>query len=235
MKHRLLDRICLLAAVALVGVSATLARAEDKREDGKVEIKFELPTPVFAGTPKAIPPGVNIDPKVMGKKRPAWFAPAGISNLALKKKVTSSDDAPVVGELAQVTDGQKAGTEGNWVELGPGTQWVQIDLEKEQTIYGFLVWHQHQDPRVYRDVIVQVSNDPAFKKDVVTVFNNDNDNSSSLGAGKDFEYFEESVGKLVDCQGEKGEGVKARYVRLYSRGSTGDDQNHYTEVEVWGK
>src|SRR5205809_822628 len=82
-----------------------------------------------------------------------------------------------------VTAGQKEGTEGSWVELGPGVQWVQIDLEKEATIYGILLWHQHADPRVYRDVIVQISNDPEFKKDVVTVFNNDQDNSAGLGAG----------------------------------------------------
>ena len=29
-------------------------------------------------------------------------------------------------------------------------------------------------------------------------------------------------------------GVKGRYVRLWSKGNTSDDQNHYTEVEVWG-
>ena len=30
-------------------------------------------------------------------------------------------------------------------------------------------------------------------------------------------------------------GAKARYVRLYSRGSTASNQNHYTEVAVYGK
>ena len=28
--------------------------------------------------------------------------------------------------------------------------------------------------------------------------------------------------------------MKGRYVRCYSKGSTADDQNHYTEVEVYG-
>jgi hypothetical protein len=28
--------------------------------------------------------------------------------------------------------------------------------------------------------------------------------------------------------------VTGRYVRCYSKGSTADDQNHYTEVEVYG-
>jgi hypothetical protein len=42
-------------------------------------------------------------------------------------------------------------------------------------------------------------------------------------------YFENFKGRLIDAKG-----VKGRYVRLYSNGSTADDQNHYTEVEVYG-
>ena len=32
----------------------------------------------------------------------------------------------------------------------------------------------------------------------------------------------------------QGEPVKARYVRLYSKGNTSNDMNHYVEVEVLG-
>jgi len=42
---------------------------------------------------------------------------------------------------------------------------------------------------------------------VTTVFNNDHDNTSGLGAGKDKEYIETFDGKLFDPKG-----VKARYV-----------------------
>ena len=35
--------------------------------------------------------------------------------------------------------------------------------------------------------------------------------------------------KSVDAKG-----AVARYVRLYSKGSTADEQNHYVEVEVYG-
>jgi len=206
--------------------------AEDKKDD-MVEVKLELPKPVFAGTPKNIPPGTTVQ-KPTGKPRTPLTAPAGATNVALNKKVTSSDSDPVVGKLDLVTDGQKEGTEGSWVELGPGIQWVQVDLAKDTTVYGILLWHQHADPRVYRDVIVQISNDPEFKKDVVTVFNNDQDNSSLMGAGKDYEYFEAAEGKLIDCKLTDPKGVKGRYVRCYSKGSTADDQNHYTEVEVYG-
>jgi hypothetical protein len=64
---------------------------------------------------------------------------------------------------------------------------------------------------------------------VTTVFNNDHDNTSGLGAGRDKEYIETFDGKLFD-----GKGVKARYVRLYSGGNTSNDMNHYVEVEVYG-
>jgi hypothetical protein len=71
--------------------------------------------------------------------------------------------------------------------------------------------------------------DPAFKTGVVTVFNNDHDNSSKLGLGKDKEYIEVAEGKLFDPKGAKG-----RYVRLYSNGNTTNDLTHYVEVEVYG-
>jgi hypothetical protein len=221
------------SAVLGLVLCAGVAGAQEKKDGDKVEVKLELPKMVFAGTPKAIPPNTTVQPPRKGPREPL-LAPAGTKNIALNKKVTSSDNDPVVGNLDMVTDGQKEGTEGNWVELGPDIQWVQIDLGKESTVYGILVWHQHADPRVYRDVVFQVSNDPEFKKDVVTVYNNDQDNSAKLGAGKDFEYFEAAEGLLVDTQKTNKDGVKGRYVRLYSKGSTADDQNHYTEVEVFG-
>ena len=72
----------------------------------------------------------------------------------------------------------------------PGKQWVQIDLEKEANIYAVIVWHFHSQARVYLDVVVQVSDDPTFEKDVTTIFNNDSNNELGLGAGKDLAYIE---------------------------------------------
>lgn len=221
--------------VGLVIVGGGVASAQDTSngQAGMEEVKFELPKAVFAGTPKNVPPGTTVQ-KPTGKPRAPLIAPVGTKNVALNKKVTSSDSEPIVGSLDMVTDGQKEGTEGSWVELGPNIQWVQVDLEKPTTVYGVLVWHQHADPRVYRDVIVQVSDDPEFKKDVKTIFNNDQDNTSEMGAGKDYEYFEAAEGKLMDAKSTDPKGVTGRYVRCYSKGSTADDQNHYTEVEVYG-
>jgi hypothetical protein len=141
----------------------------------------------------------------------------------------SSDKEPVIGETAFVTDGKKSGEDGYYVELGPMLQWVQVDLGKSQELQAIVAWHYHSQARVYRDVVVQVSDDKDFVSGVTTVFNNDHDNSSGLGAGRDKEYIETFDGKLFDPKG-----VKARYVRLYSGGNTSNDMNHYVEVEVYG-
>ena len=203
-----------LTLAALLSASAVFA-------EDKVPLKTDLPRPVFVGTP--VPINVpNLEPK-LASKRPDFLVPVGTTNLAKGKKVTASDNEPVTGTLDLVTDGDKEGDEGSWVELAPGKQWVQIDLEKTSEIAAVLVWHFHSQERVYRDVIVQVSDDPAFGKGVTTLY----DNSS---AGADRPYIESYQGKLIDAKGAKG-----RYVRLYSNGNTTNKMNHYIEVEVWGK
>jgi hypothetical protein len=220
-----LTATALLAATAVLAdtnkvalkpvASATLA------ETNKVPLVTELPTPLFVGTPPVIDVP-NLEPKLT-RKRPDFMVPVGTVNLAKGKKVTASDSAPVQGTLDLVTDGDKEGNEGSWVQLNPGKQWVQIDLEKPAQIYAVLVWHFHSQERVYRDVTVQVSSDAAFGKDVRTIY----DNSA---AGTDRMYIENYQGKLIDAKG-----VKGRYVRLYSNGNTTDKMNDYIEVEVWGK
>jgi hypothetical protein len=194
----------------------------------QVPLKTALPPPLFVGTP--VPINLpNLEPKREGK-RPDFMVPEGTVNLAKGKKATSSDTDPVNGSLDLVTDGDKAGDEGSWVELNPGKQWVQIDLGAEANIYALLVWHFHQEARVYLDVVAQISDDPAFKTGVTTIFNNDASNDLGLGAGKDYAYIESYEGKLMDTRG-----IKGRYVRLYSKGNTTNKLNQYIEVEVWGK
>jgi hypothetical protein len=204
-----------------------LAPLGAQTDPGKEELKLKLPKPMFIGTPTNIK-SANLEP-VTGKARPPFFVPKGTVLLSAKKKVTSSDMEPVIGELDMVTDGEKSGGDGFFIELGPGPQWVQIDLGASYPLYAILAWHYHSQARVYRDVIVQVSDDTAFKTGVTTVFNNDHDNTSKLGAGKDKEYIEVAEGKLFDPKGAKG-----RYVRLYSNGNTTNDLTHYVEVEVYG-
>jgi len=194
----------------------------------KEVLELELPKPMFVGTPKNIR-SPNLE-RVTGKKRGDFYVPVGTELLSLDKPVISSDMEPVIGEIDFVTDGEKSGEEGYYVELGPGMQYVQIDLEGSYNLHAILIWHYHSQARVYRDVVVQVSDDPDFIEDVTTVFNNDHDNSAGLGIGRDKEYIETNEGRLIDPKG-----VEARYIRLYSKGNTSNDMNHYVEVEVYGK
>ncbi len=197
------------------------------QDQEKEVLELKLPKPMFVGTPRNIR-SPNLE-KITGKRRGPFYVPKGTELLSLNKPVAGSDTEPVIGEMEFVTDGEKSGEEGYYVEFGPLVQWVQIDLEHSCHLHAVLVWHYHSQARVYRDVIIQVSEDPDFITDVKTLFNNDHDNSAGLGVGKDKEYIETNEGRLIDPRG-----VKARYVRLYSRGNTSNEMNHYVEVEIYG-
>jgi hypothetical protein len=218
----------LLIVVSLAFLSSLVAAAGGRLQaQEKEELKIKLPKPMFIGTPRNIT-SPNLE-KITGKARGPFFVSQGTKLVSLNKPVTSSDMQPVIGELGFVTDGEKSGEDGYFVELGPGKQWVQIDLKTPYDLQAILVWHYHSQARVYRDVIVQASEDKDFVTGVTTVFNNDHDNSSGLGIGKDKEYIETYEGKLVDPRG-----TRARYLRLWSNGNTANDMNHYVEVEVYG-
>jgi hypothetical protein len=142
--------------------------------------------------------------------------------------VTSSTP-PWRAQLSQITDGKKEAFDGDAVEIKKGTQWVQVDLGVPRPIYAIVMWHDHRYTQTFYDVIVQVSDDPEFQKGVTTLFNNDRDNSSSLGPGTDLEYFETRYGRIVD-----GKGMKVRYVRCYTNGSNLARFNCWQEIEVYG-
>ena len=219
MKTRISSR-SLLGLMALV---MPLGAVESER----VPLQLELPPPLFVGTPVPVKLS-NLETPRQGT-RPAFMVPKGVVNLAKGKKVTASDSEPVLGELSFVTDGEKAGDEGNYVELGPKKQWVQIDIGAPAKLSAIVVWHFHSQARVYKAVVAQVSNDPDFVSGVETLYNNDDQNVNGLGVGKDPTYVETNEGRIIDAKG-----VEARYVRLYSNGNTTSATNHYIEVEVYG-
>jgi len=192
------------------------------------EIKLEFPKPMFIGTPvpAELPNLEKADPSKVVK---SIMVPKGTTNLAKGKKVTSSDAAPIIGDLTLVTDGDADGADGSFVELMPGKQWVQIDLGAEANIYKIAMWHYHKQAQAYIDVEVQVSDDPEFKTGVTSLFNSDHDDTSGMGKGTDPAYVETNHGRVIDAKG-----IKARYVRLWSNGNTSNDMNHYCEVQVYG-
>ena len=213
--------------VYAVLLTASLAPLAAKQAGQKVELKLQLPKPMFIGTPTNIK-SPNLEP-VTGKSRPPFMVPAGTKLLSAKKVVTASDMQPVIGEIEMVNDGEKEGGDGYFIELGPGKQWVQIDLGASYALHAILAWHYHSQARVYRDVVVQVSDDKDFLKGVTTVYNNDHDNSSGLGVGKDKEYIEVAEGRLFDPKG-----VAGRHGRLPPNANTTTHLNHYGHGAGYG-
>jgi hypothetical protein len=198
-----------------------LVLAEDKEN-----LNIEFPQPLFQGTP--VPPGNLKNLEKPGNPVKTIAAAKGSAIISKGKPVTSSDSAPSIGEPELVTDQDKTGDDGSFIELGPGAQWTQIDLGAEHNISAVVIWHYLKQARVYKGVVVEVSSDPEMKNSTI-LFNNDIDNTTGKGAGKDNCYVETNHGRIVD-----GKGTKARYIRTWSNGNHIDDLNHYVEVEVWG-
>ena len=241
MKTKLiLPALCAISALALSscgkkaettatesGSNTTAAPAAPGGTAGGVPLVSTLPPELIEGTPKPMKvPNLVQAPT----KAPEFLVPEGTVLLSKGKKVTSSDDNPIIGDLTLITDGEKDAGEGYFVELLDGTQWVQIDLEKSASLSAIWLWHFHSQKRAYNDVIIQISDDAEFKTGVTTIYNNDYDESSKMGKGTDNPYVESRFGLIADAKNTKG-----RYVRLYSKGNTSNEMNHYIEVEVFGK
>jgi RNA polymerase sigma factor (sigma-70 family) len=198
-------------------------------QSGLVPLVLDLPTPVFKGTPKDLPLGPNVEP-LSDKPRAPMMVPPGLKNLAPDSTVTCSDKNVPADNLAKLTDGDKEASDQSIIFLRKGTQWVQMDLGSPQALFAIVIWHAHNMAKVYHDVIVQVADNPDFTRNVRTLFNNDSTNTSGVGVGTDREYFETYEGKLINAKG-----VKARYIRFYSKGSTESALNEYTEIEIYGR
>jgi hypothetical protein len=222
MKNDLLKS--LLIAAFTVACCAPSVRAQDAK--ATEPLKLNLPLHTLKGTPEDLPAGPNVEP--LSDKAPTPLqVPKGVKNVAAGKPVTSSVP-PFLGELSQITDGKKEASDDDAVEFKKGTQWVQIDLGQSSAIHAIAMWHDHRYVQAIHDVILQVSDDPEFKSGVTTLFNNDVDNTAGLGVGTDREYFELEFGRVVPAKG-----VKARYVRGYSKGGSLSALNCWQEIEVY--
>jgi hypothetical protein len=216
--------VSLTLALALLG--SVSFQAQLRAADATVPLKLKLPAHTTKGTPEDLPAGPNIEPPPKTAPAPLQV-PEGVKNVAAGKAVTSSV-APYTGELGQITDGKREPLDEDVVEFKKGTHWVQVDLGESFAIYAIALWHDHRLLQAFHDVILQVSDDPEFKTGVTTLYNNDTDNSSKLGVGTDREYFELEFGRVVPVKG-----VKARYVRGYTKGSSLSAINCWQEIEVY--
>ncbi len=213
-----------------LGLCLLLAANQRALADDKdwVPLKLKLPAPVFAGTPKQAPQGMIVEPP--STNPPVILMPPDARNIAPKARLTSSDRNATTAMLAKITDGDKEAEEDSVVLLRKGLQWIQFDFGRGEQIFAIAIWHAHDTAKIYRSVIVQVADDKDFTENVRTLFNNETDNSSGLGAGTDRQYFESFQGKTIDAKK-----TRARYVRLYTHGSTDSAMNEYTEVEIYGR
>ncbi|HUS91741.1 MAG TPA: FMN-binding protein [Phycisphaerae bacterium] len=191
-------------------------------------------TKATPGYPKNQPTPPHLRQEV---KRPPFMVPkGGTVNLALNRPVTGSiQDDPIIGELSQITDGVLKSGQFDYVEIDPGPQWVQVDLGDVHTIYAVVVWHFYKNPVIYRDVIVQASRDKDFKTGVVTLFNNDHDDSSGQGKGADTAYYARWWGEIADARGDDQAGTRCRYVRVWTHGGTADEDTRFVEIAVYGR
>ena len=212
----------LMCAIALA--FGGMVQAEDATE----VLELELPEPYFGGTPLDYF-GENLE-EPNYKPRPDFMVPAGTTNVAAGKTVTSSAGSPEFGKFEMLVDGDKSYEQKSLLGIAEGKQWVQIDLGAPHNVYAIMLWHFHEGDRVYFDVKVEIADDAEFTENVQVLFNNDHDNSAGLGEGEDQEYIETYKAKFIDTKGAKGQ-----FVRFYSNGNTTDNFNHYVEAEVFGK
>lgn len=213
-----------LAISAFIAGSTLPVSADDA---GQRALAVELPPALGVGTPKddvLKRPGLQLEPQQI-------LVPADAVVISRGKTVTSSDkEEPFEGELSMLTDGEKDGNEGYSVIIAEGPQWVQVDLGESHLVDAVVLWHYFKNYRVVNDVIVQACEEPEFKSGVVTLFNNDVDNSSKQGVGSDAAFLGTHKGKQIS-----GKGTMARYIRCWSNGNTDHRMNEIIEVEVWGR
>lgn len=207
-------------------------RVEKGRSAELVELIIGVPEEGPFHWHRAYPkPDFRIEPEP--EKAPRVMVPNGTKNIALGKSVSASNTSPIIGDLSYITDGIKRSGEGDFVELMSGLQWVQIDLEQPVELHAIWICRKwllgFPENDVAHDVTVQLSSKPDFSGRVVTVFNNDFDNSSQLGKGADRPFYLTRYGKLISFDAHE-----ARYVRVYSNGSILNPMNRYLEIEVYG-
>jgi len=215
--------LLLLASLLLLGAAPPL-----------VELDLGLgPDAVTRATP-GYPRGLKPPHLREEVKRPPLMVPPGMENLALYRPISASDEEPITGDLYQINDDIKKSDPFDYVELGPGLQWVQVDLEARYEIFAVAVWHFYKNPVIYNDVILQASNDEAFQDEVKTLFNNDHDFSSGVDRGHDTAYYTRWWGELVDTRDEDGVPLRARFVRIYTGDGMEGERPRFVELAVYG-
>ncbi|WP_164821428.1 fibronectin type III domain-containing protein [Paenibacillus koleovorans] len=134
--------------------------------------------------------------------------------------------------LSLVTDGNRSAAEYALISTSAGAKYVQLNLGESHSITKVNIVNDYNPdaPRAGKDIVIQLSNDSTFGSGVTTIYNNDADNSSGLGAGSDSEYVEPSSGDGMTVT--LGTPVNAQYVRYWANGHTRTLNNAYNAVNT---
>ena len=90
--------------LSLAAVIAALSFTVNTYAEELEALPLVLPKPSEQGTPSDIELSEYVE-KPSDKPRPAFMAPKGVKNVALGKKITSSDKSPLAGTYDLVVDG----------------------------------------------------------------------------------------------------------------------------------
>ena len=215
----------ILLMICLLSFFATSCQQQINLAELIVDIDSQTGATPAYNPERVIPPHLH-----RSKEHKPIMVDPDIMNLALYMPVTASEE-PQSGELEQLTDDIKTSGEFDFIE---GPAWVQVDLEETVSVHAIAVWHYYANADIFDDVIVCASNDGNFSDNFLTLFNNDNDNSSGLGMGKDSAYIETVWGNIIDARGPDSRGMDARFIRVYTRRNTDGTLPRYLELAVYG-
>ena len=141
LKHHHCRRLplCLILGLAWLGASSC-SRAEDL-----VPLPITNGPPVFIGTPPNNKPDPNID---INTNRPLFPAPAGVTNVALHKKVTSSLTNAAPEDLARVTDGEKNLQDRITCSCSAAaSNGCKLTWSSRRRFFAIVVWHAYDKIR----------------------------------------------------------------------------------------
>ena len=221
--------IALLGVVIGAGFFGAVT-PDPKGDTDLIWIEPVFPKPLFQSGPFVcdLP---NLEKPSLETVVKRFQVPKGTQVVSMGKPVTTSAPAIEGSSPSMLTDGDPSSGEGNVLVLPKGTQWVQVDLLAPYSIQKLHLWHDQGSPHcdAYRDLIIQVSNDPDFKDKVTTLFNADFSGSMGFGKGIDPAYVETNHGRVIN-----GRSVVGRYVRVRGSGSYNNGLNRYVELTVYG-
>lgn len=207
--------------------------------EGQTSIFTEIQA--IVGEVGQVAPGANL---VFNTQNIRAVGLDGTELTSRKQEANGAND----GSLAAIVDGDISSWgavelidgEGNTV---PG--WIYLDFGFEHYINKINVsfWHDWS----FCDIVIQLSTTADFSDGVITIFNNDSDNSLGLGLATvsldptkphDWEYIS-NHGELGNTT--EGNGmtfnfapIKGRYLRVISAGNTSkSDYSVYTEIQAF--